>query len=249
MQSGSVLNAKRNVTPLSSVFISFSPVLLFPWYLLQSPRFLLEAVYSAQDPTSSQGRLCCGRSSCICWPPIFASSSDALTFLSIVPLAHTQPSPCLLVWPWYWALPVLCASYAHGSTIPFLGKDTGHMDRAGHSTFWVLLICGLCTGPLFMEPYLFTKCVPVMAAGYPEALRCPDPECHRERWENSKHPLPAHLGTSSRKKGLNNSYSCSPPKWTITFLGKGGFSCIFTLVLRGYGMAFLRNEWTSRKVE
>lgn len=176
----------------------------------------------------------------------FASSSDSLTFRSIVPLAHTQPSHCLLVWPWCWELPVLCASYAHGSTILFQGKDTGHMDRVGHSTSWVLLICSLCRGLLFMKTHLFTKCVPVMAAGCPEALGCADPECHEERWESSKHPLPAHLGTSSRKKGLNNSYPCSPPNWIITFLGKGGIPYIFTLILRGY-MYGLSEEWMNIK--
>ena len=94
---------------------------------------------------------------------------------------HTQNFYCLLLWPWDWALPLLSASRAHGSIILSLGKDTSHIARPGHSISWALLFCGHFIGLPFIKPHVFSKCVPLMAAGYSETLRCPDPECHQER--------------------------------------------------------------------
>lgn len=96
-------------------------------------------------------------------------------------VVHTQPFYCLLAWPWDWALPFFRASCAHGSNILFMGEDTSQMARPGHSTCWVLLFCGHFIGLPFTKPHVFNKCVPVMSAGYSEALRCPDPACHQER--------------------------------------------------------------------
>ena len=50
-------------------------------------------------------------------------------------LVHSQSSLCLFVWPWDGALPLLSASCARGSIMPFQDED------AGHSMSWVVLFC------------------------------------------------------------------------------------------------------------
>lgn len=198
---------QKKCDTLSSVFISFYPVLLFPWYLLYSPRFLLEAVSPAHGLTSSQGRSCCVQNGCICCclfllPPLWLPELS-FHYASVV---HTQPFYCLLVWPWDWALPFLCASWAHGFTILFLGKDTHH------STSRDLLFCD----------HFYRSSIHMCSTNvYPwclQAIQRPSGvltlNVTRRGWKSSKYPFPAHLGEQLK---VENSLAVDPlPHGIIT---------------------------------
>lgn len=187
---------KKRDTPLFCFHFLFS-CSSFPLVPLRSPHFLLGQSIQHRDPRlpreGSALRTAAAFAERLFLLPPLGLPDLSFHYASVV---HTQPSPCLLSCHDIEQLPVLGASYAHGSSTLFLGTDTGHMARAGHSVLGSPYLWSLHRSS-FMRPHVFSRCVPVMAAGHPETPRCPGPE-YRQETESSKHPLPAHLGTSSR---------------------------------------------------
>lgn len=124
---------QRNMTPLSCFHFLFS-CSSFSLVSLRSPRFPLGAVHPAQRPMSAQGRLClhtaAALAECLFSLPPFGLPDLSFQYAAV---AHAQPSLCLLSCHDIEQLPVLRASYAHGSSTLFLDMDTGHMARVGHS--------------------------------------------------------------------------------------------------------------------
>ena len=166
---------QKKCDTLSSVFISFSPVCLFPWHLYG---LRVSSLRLSVQHTDLGKALLCTKQLCLLTIYFCFFFLDSLTFVSIMLL---WPTPKLLntfflVWLWHWALSVLCASYTHGFTLSGQGQWP-------HGQSWALHVLGSpyhCVGPQLMKPRVFSKCVPVMAAGYPETLRCPGPECYQE---------------------------------------------------------------------
>ena len=73
-----------------------------------------------------------------------------------------------------------------------------------------------------MKPHVFSKCVPVMAAGSLEALRCLDPECLQER-VRVVNILSQHIWRPAQgRKDISNSSQCIFSNGTTLSLGKLG---------------------------